>query len=241
MKKRNLIILIIICSSAIIFVLGRISGIFLLFTIKTASNYPNLKPHDSILTSNLLTPQNGDIIYYQQPIRTEFDNSYDTNRMMANEGDVLEVKKGVCYVNGKSIDENLDLVYPYLTLVKNQSFFNQNYPLLNDFPSNSDSLAVIYISFSEAKKLPNDIKIERITYKVGEKELLQPQLFGDKNNEFNIDNFGPIKIPKDSCFVIGDNRHQSDDSRFWGFVAKDNIKGVFVTKIGGLSWLNNIF
>ena len=39
------------------------------------------------------------------------------------------------------------------------------------------------------------------------------------------DNFGPITVPPDSFFVMGDNRDQSLDSRFWGFVKMDKIKG----------------
>jgi signal peptidase I len=46
------------------------------------------------------------------------------------------------------------------------------------------------------------------------------------------DFYGPVTIPKDSVFTMGDNRDNAHDSRFWGFVKKDSIKA----KIINLYW-----
>lgn len=40
-----------------------------------------------------------------------------------------------------------------------------------------------------------------------------------------MENFGPVVVPKDSLFVLGDNRDNSEDSRFWGFLNVSAVLG----------------
>jgi signal peptidase I len=39
------------------------------------------------------------------------------------------------------------------------------------------------------------------------------------------ENFGPVTVPPDQYFMMGDNRDNSADSRYWGFMPRDYVKG----------------
>ncbi len=50
-------------------------------------------------------------------------------------------------------------------------------------------------------------------------------------------NFGPVVIPSDSYFVMGDNRPNSADSRYWGMLPKRYLIGPAVVRIWPLTRL----
>ena len=54
-------------------------------------------------------------------------------------------------------------------------------------------------------------------------------------------NYGPVVVPADHYFMMGDNRDNSEDSRFWGFMPRSYVKGkaLFVYMSfgdGGIRW-----
>lgn len=46
------------------------------------------------------------------------------------------------------------------------------------------------------------------------------------------DNFGPIPVPVGKLFMLGDSRDRSIDSRIWGFVDVDDVRG----RAGAVYW-----
>ena len=46
-----------------------------------------------------------------------------------------------------------------------------------------------------------------------------------RNYSPDLHHWGPIVVPQDSLFVMGDNRDSSYDGRFWGFLPRSNVRG----------------
>ena len=54
---------------------------------------------------------------------------------------------------------------------------------------------------------------------------LKQSRFGAAPAQPQLDNWGPLVIPPGNYFMMGDNRYESKDSRFWGTVPRENVRG----------------
>jgi signal peptidase I len=56
--------------------------------------------------------------------------------------------------------------------------------------------------------------------------FLTPATDGAEFTSLDVrERYGPVTVPADQFFVMGDNRDNSQDSRYWGFLPRDHVKG----------------
>ena len=54
---------------------------------------------------------------------------------------------------------------------------------------------------------------------------LKASRFGPAPAQPTHDNWGPFVVPSGRLFMMGDSRYNSKDSRYWGFVPRENVRG----------------
>lgn len=118
-------------------------------------------------------------------------------------------------------------------LVTNQNYYKKNKPKKRDLivfehPNDHTKYFIERIVAIENEKI--EIKNKQVF--INEKLIVENHIIHsdnqiysrDKYFNFAKDNYGPVIVPSGHYFVLGDNRDNSWDSRFWGFIPLHNIK-----------------
>jgi signal peptidase I len=81
------------------------------------------------------------------------------------------------------------------------------------------------VAFVAKQLYLNGKRVEDSSYALHRDPIVYPPLPVLPAERRNRDTFGPITVPPDHYFCLGDNRDNSHDSRFWGPLPAHMIKG----------------
>ena len=123
----------------------------------------------------------------------------------------------------------------------NPTLENGQILLLEKINSNYKRFDIVVINYEENGQTEKLIKRiiglpgEHISYRnntlyVNNKKVEEP-FSHFETPDFDIATLGSYNIPEDSYFVVGDNRINSNDSRYLGFMKKDQIIGKIVFSV----------
>jgi len=127
------------------------------------------------------------------------------------------------------------LVNKFIYGVKIPYFRNTIIPITN--PERGDIVVFIYPNDRSKDFIKRVIGVSGDTIEIKNKKIfLNGKEYTDTHGIYSDstiyprsvqprDNFGPVIVPPQSLFVMGDNRDESADSRYWGFVDLKDVEG----------------
>lgn len=224
MNKKVKIILITIVTLFTSFTIVAQTGILKAYKNSTVANEPNLKINSRILVSNLVTPKIGDFVCYNYEDKIS-GKQIRIHRLYGKENDIVEIINGILYVNKINIDKGIDHIHSYKTTKAEYSKIKESEKISEDLfayiDESEDVIALLPDSIADKYKITS----KRMIQEKGKEDTTISKIF--KNN-WNKDNFGPIKIPNGKVFLIGDNRDNSEDCRYVGLLSESDIVGTIV-------------
>ncbi len=172
-------------------------------------------------------PEHGDIVVFEFPggrdeLKPKEISNY-VKRCIGLPGDTLEIKNKVVYINGKRahIPPHIQYLMDYI-LPKGQTQ-PDIFPKGSGWNKDNYGPLVIPKKGEIVKLTPQNIEKWRtlINRNYGK------NVVSVRGNQVFIDNkpAETYTVPQDYYFMMGDNRDDSFDSRFWGFVPREKIVG----------------
>lgn len=215
--KKGRIIVIIVVLFFLLFVLSRFTGWFQVFTISSSSSEPSLKTGQIYFASNLSDYEPYDFIVYKFE-DSLFGSSSFTHRLCAKSGDTISMNNGVFILNGQNFDKAISLKHNY-KILKKDLLHNRNKVELEElYKGGGDTLIVAM----------EDHFKNKLSYSTALKYLNSDYMFKDLGFNANPNNFNNIIVPEGKLFVLGDNRDNSRDSRYIGWIDEENVLGVIL-------------
>jgi len=188
------------------------------FKIPSSSMRPTLEVGDFILVNKfayglrlpiveakfvpLGEPQRGDVVVFRYPVNPSQDF---IKRVVGVGGDVVTYQDKKLTVNGQPLPQTRDGTYSYLENLRFETLERFKETARNGIGTHEYTIG---INPQAAPVYPQNVR----------------PFPGRENCEYNDRGF-TCKVPQGQYFMMGDNRDQSSDSRYWGFVPDDHIKG----------------